>query len=161
MKTKGNKETYTGSHKKTGIAKEPAVAYRSMPVLRNFAIKDDYSLIKKARQGVKTDVFYLLADTIKMPEKTLASIINLSPRTISNYREQEKHLDANYSEHLLKLINLYQFGKEIFGSFEEFDLWLHRPFWNSEEKPINLITTPGGVDLVYEEIEKLALGYPI
>jgi len=160
MKKSGIKKNYNPS-RSGSIATEAAVAYQSMSVLKNFAIQDDYTLIKKARQGLKTDVFYLLADTIKMPEKTLASIINLSPRTISNYREQEKHLDANYSEHLLKLINLYQFGKEIFGSLEEFDLWLHRPFWNSEDKPIDFITTPGGVDLVYEEIEKLALGYPV
>ncbi len=160
MATKGNKKTHKSSRKAT-IASEAAVAYHSFHNLRNFVIKDDYSLIKKARQGLDTNVFYSLANAIKMPEKNLASIINLSPRTISNYREQEKHLDANYSEHLLKLINLYQFGKEIFGSYEEFDLWLNRPFWNSEEKPIDFITTPGGVDLVYEEIKKLALGYPV
>jgi len=156
MKTKGDKKNV-----KATVASEATVAYTSFPVLQKFAIKDDYSLIKKARKGITTDVFYLLAEAIRMPEKTLASIINLSPRTISNYREQEKHLDANYSEHLLKLINLYQFGREIFGSIEEFDLWLHRPFWNSEDKPIDFITTPGGVDLVYAEIEKLALGYSV
>ena len=156
MATKSNKKSDKGN-----TAAEAAVAYQSYPTLRRLSIKDDYMLIKKAQQGVNTDVFYSLADAIKMPEKTLASIINLSPRTISNYREQSKHLDANYSEHLLKLINLYQFGKEAFGNLEEFDLWLHRPFWNSEDKPIDFINTPGGVDLIYEEIEKLALGYPV
>lgn len=151
------------SNQKTGkktIVSEPAVVYRSSR-LSSFVIKDDYSLIKKARHGVDTHVFYSLAEIIKMPEKTLASVINLSPRTISNYREQNKDLDPNYSEHLLKLINLYNLGEEIFGSLEEFTLWLARPFWNSEEKPIDLINTSGGVDLVAEEIEKLAQGYPL
>lgn len=37
-------------------------------------------------------------------------------------------------------------------------LWMNRPFRNSEEKPVDLIATPGGVDLVHEEIEKLAQG---
>lgn len=35
---------------------------------------------------------------------------------------------------------------------------MNRPFRNSEEKPVDLIATPGGVDLVHEEIEKLAQG---
>ena len=96
-----------------------------------------------------------------MPEKTLASMINLSPRTISNYRDQEKELDPIYSEHLLKLINLYNFGKEIFGSLEEFNLWMERPFWSSQEKPIDFVSTSGGVDLIYQEVEKLAQGYPV
>lgn len=142
------------------VAREAAISYSSYPSLRKLSIKNDYTLLKKAREGVGTDVFYSLADAIKMSEKTLASIINLSPRTISNYRDQQKYLDANYSEHLLKLVNLYQYGAEIFGGFEEFDLWLRRPFWDSEDTPLDFITTPGGVDLVHEEIEKLAIGYP-
>lgn len=140
---------------------EAAGVYSARPAFRHFVIKDEYALVKKARSGVKTEVFYSLANAIKMPEKTLASVINLSPRTISNYKEQEKYLDPTYSEHLLKLINLYSFGEEIFGSLEELTLWMNRPFWNSEERPIDLITTSGGVDLVYEEIEKLAQGYSL
>lgn len=146
--------------KSNAEAAESAVMY-TIPVFRNYAIKNEYHLIKKAHEGLKTEVFYALADAIRMPEKMLASVINLSPRTISNYRDQEKALDPNYSEHLLKLINLYDLGEEIFGSFEEFSLWMHRPFFNSAEKPIDLITTPGGVDLVREEVEKLAQGYPV
>lgn len=142
------------------LVAEQAAAYGGLR-LSAFVIKNDYSLIKKARNGVDTHVFYSLAEIIRMPEKTLASVINLSPRTISNYRDQNKKLDPNYSEHLLKLIYLYNLGEEIFGSMEEFSLWLARPFWNSEEKPIDLINSSGGVDLVAEEIEKLAQGYPL
>ena len=141
---------------------EPVATYGvGSSVFNRYSIQDDYKLLKKAREGLKTDVFYLLADAINMPEKTLASVINLSPRTISNYRDQEKGLDPIYSEHLLKLINLYNFGKDIFGNLDEFTLWMNRPFWNSEDKPIDFISTSGGVDLVYEEIEKLAQGYPV
>lgn len=160
MKTKKYPDRNNQENKNS--VEEPIAMYGVQAhVFQRFTIKDDYSLVKKAQKGVETDLFYSLANAIKMPEKTLASIINLSPRTISNYRDQEKYLDANYSEHLLKLINLYDFGKEIFGNLEEFSLWMNRPFWDSEEKPIDFITTSGGVDLVYAEIEKLAQGYPV
>ena len=92
MKTNAQR-SYKSKERATPVA-EPAVAYGS-PSLNHFIIKDDYSLVKKARNGVDTRVFYSLAETIKMPEKTLASVINLSPRTISNYRDQNKDLDAN------------------------------------------------------------------
>ncbi|ACU07880.1 hypothetical protein FIC_01432 [Flavobacteriaceae bacterium 3519-10] len=145
--------------KKT-VVKDAAAAY-GRPILQNFIMKDDYSLVKKAREGIDTKIFYSLAEQIKMPEKTLASVINLSPRTISNYREQNKDLDANYSEHLLKIINLYHLGQEIFGSLDEFTFWLQRPFYNSTEKPMDLMKTVGGVDLIAQEVEKLAQGYPL
>ena len=95
-----------------------------------------------------------------MPEKNLASIINLSARTISNYKEQNKVLEPSYSEHLLKLIALFEKGEEIFGNIDEFNYWLKKPFWNVEQTPIDWLNTPGGVDLLAEELDKLAQGYP-
>jgi hypothetical protein len=43
----------------------------------------------------------------------------------------------------------------------EFNYWLKKPFWNSKETPMEWIITPGGVDLLVEELEKLAQGYPV
>ena len=128
---------------------------------RSFDLGNRHSVVFSARKGVRAKVFYDFAETIKMPEKKLAQIINLSARTISNYRETEKLLEPLYSEHLLKLLSLYNAGEEIFGNIDEFNLWLNKPFWNSDEKPVDWLSTPGGVDLVMEEIEKLAQGYPV
>ena len=159
MMGSNNKKQTPIPAKKT-VVEDAAAAY-GRPILQNFIMKDDYSLVKKAREGIDTKIFYSLAEQIKMPEKTLASVINLSPRTISNYREQNKDLDANYSEHLLKIINLYHLGQEIFGSLDEFTFWLQRPFYNSTEKPMDLMKTVGGVNIIAQEVEKLAQGYPL
>jgi putative toxin-antitoxin system antitoxin component (TIGR02293 family) len=120
----------------------------------------NHVIFASARRGIRTKIFYDFAETIKMPEKNLASIINLSARTISNYKEQKKNLEPLYSEHLLKLIALFEKGEEIFGSIDEFNYWLKKPFWSSKEKPIDWLVTSGGVDLVTDEINKLAQGYP-
>ena len=120
----------------------------------------NHAIFSTARKGVRTKIFYDFAETIKMSERNLASIINLSSRTISNYKEKRKMLEPTYSEHLLKLIALYEKGEEIFGNIDEFNYWLNKPFWKSEEKPIDWLVTTGGVDLVTEEIENLAQGYP-
>lgn len=128
---------------------------------KNFDLVNNHAIVFSARKGVKAKVFYEFADAIKMSEKNLAAIINLSARTISNYKDSEKKLEPQYSEHLLKLIALFNTGEEIFGNIDEFNYWLSKPFWNSEQKPIDWISTSGGVDLVMEEIEKLAQGYPV
>ncbi len=127
----------------------------------HLTIANNYALVSSAHKGVSTKVFYDFADVVKIPEKNLASIINLSARTISNYKEKRKNLDPSYSEHLLKLIALYKKGEEVFGSIDEFNYWLKKPFWNSEQKPIDWLVTSGGVDLIMEEIDKLAQGYPV
>jgi len=127
---------------------------------KDLEIVNNYALVASAHKGLSTKVFYDFADVVKIPEKTLASIINLSARTISNYKEKKKNLEPSYSEHLLKLIALYQKGEEIFGSIDEFNYWLRKPFWNSGQRPIDWLVTSGGVDLIMEEIDKLAQGYP-
>jgi putative toxin-antitoxin system antitoxin component (TIGR02293 family) len=128
---------------------------------RNFDLTNLNAIVSAARKGVKTKVFYDFAETIKIPEKHLASILNLSSRTISNHYQEEKTLAPIYSEHLLKLISLYEKGEAIFGNIDEFNYWLKKPFWNKKTVPFDLIDTTGGVDLIIKELDKLAQGYPL
>ena len=120
----------------------------------------NFEIVLSARKGLQPKVFYDFAEAIKMPEKKLAAIMNLSARTISNYKDSKKRLDPPYGEHLLKLIALFEKGELLFGTIDEFHYWLQKPFWNATEKPVDFLTTSGGVDFVSEELEKLAQGYP-
>lgn len=128
---------------------------------KRLKVSDPYSLVASARKGIKSRVFYDFAATIKIPEKTLAGIINISARTISNYKEQQKPLDPVQGEHLLKLIALYEKGENIFGNIDEFNYWLKKPFWNTKEIPLDWAVTPGGIDLLMKELDRLAEGYPV
>jgi putative toxin-antitoxin system antitoxin component (TIGR02293 family) len=141
----------------------PGIAVKG-PSLRktfkNLSIGNDTRMFTQARAGLSSVIFYQFAQIINMPDKSLAHLLNLSPRTISNYKEKSKSLDPVQSEHLLKLIALYDKGEELFGNIDEFNYWLNKSFWDSPEKPIEWLITPGGVDLVMLEMDRLAYGYP-
>ena len=128
---------------------------------KNLSLHSSQAIVFSARKGLKPKVFYDFAQAIKMPEKILAGILNLSARTISNYREQGRVLEPVHSEHLLKLISLFEKGEDVFRNVDEFNYWIRKPFWNSQETPLDWLNTPGGVDLVIEELDKLAQGYPV
>ncbi len=119
------------------------------------------SLSALARKGVEAEVFYSFADVAHLTDTKLGKLISMHPRTVRNYSDNKKALEPIVSEHLLKLISLYGKGEEILGSVEEFNYWLNKPAPRSKEKPIDLLITPGGVDLVAEELEKMAQGYPL
>lgn len=153
------KKIYKQNENKSTV-EDAAVAYGNS-YYTHFITNNDYSLVKTAQKGIDTNVFYTFADSINMPEKILASMINLSSRTISNYRDQNKFLEANYSEHLLKLISLFEKGKEYLGNIEEFNSWLEKPMWGSEDFPIDFLNTPGGVDLIILRLERMAQGHPV
>jgi putative toxin-antitoxin system antitoxin component (TIGR02293 family) len=118
----------------------------------------NFNIFTYARKGVKPELFYDLALLMNASEKDLADIIHLSPRTIGNYKDSKKMLDPAQSEHLLKLVVLYEKGEELFGNINEFNYWLQKPFWGTREKPIDWLITPGGVDLVIDELTKLTYG---
>jgi putative toxin-antitoxin system antitoxin component (TIGR02293 family) len=124
-------------------------------------LQNGSGIVLAARKGIKPKIFFEFADSINMPEKKLALLINISSRTIHNYKDQQKPLEPIQSEHLLKLIALFGRGEDIFGNIEEFNYWLQKPFWNSREKPIDWLTTPGGVDLVMDELARLSHGYAV
>jgi uncharacterized protein (DUF2384 family) len=70
-------------------------------------------------------------------------------------------MSANGEHSSQELIALNKKGEEVFSSIKEYNYWLKKPFWNSEQKPIDWLITPDGVDLIMEEVDKLAQGYPI
>jgi|SRR5450432_1752564 len=128
---------------------------------QSLGLQNGSGIVFSARKGVKPKIFFDFADSINMPEKKLALLINISSRTIHNYKDQQKPLEPIQSEHLLKLIALFSKGENIFGNIDEFNYWLQKPFWNSKEKPIDWLTTPGGVDLVMDELARLSHGYAV
>lgn len=114
-----------------------------------------------ARKGLTPEVFYSFADISHLTDTKLGKLINMHPRTIRNYSENKKTLEPIVSEHLLKLIALYGKGEEVMGNIEEFNYWLNKPFWNAREKPVDWLVTPGGVDLVSDELDRLSQGFSV
>lgn len=141
-----------------------AGAVNSMEINARFSkmkLDNDFVIVRLARKGVKTSVFYEFARAAKISETHLASIMNVSSRTIKNYQQSKKSLEPVQSEHLLRLINLFLKGEIIFGNVSEFTYWLNKPLWDNEDKPFDWLTTPGGVDIINDELDRLANAYPV
>lgn len=117
------------------------------------------SIVTSAMKGVDVQVFYIFANTIDIPDKYLAEILNTTARTLSNYKELGKPLEPVKGEHLLKLIGLFKKGERIFSTLSEFQHWLSKPRMGSAKPPMELLITPGGVDLVSQELDRIAHGY--
>jgi len=128
---------------------------------RQFKLDDLVEINRIARRGIRASLFSNFANAVNMPEKTLASLMHIHPRTVSNYKLQNRKLNPVESEHLLKLIALYLKGESVFGSISEFSYWLQKPFWNSKETPFEWLITPGGTEIVLQEINRLEQGYTV
>ncbi|MEK6481314.1 antitoxin Xre-like helix-turn-helix domain-containing protein [Catalinimonas sp. 4WD22] len=122
----------------------------------------DFSLIQKAQEGVSIEVFDQLLQDSGLSKNELSQILGIDPRTIDNYRKSTKPFDTLKGELLLKLKELFTLGEEVFGSSEDFKAWLHLPAGEfNNTLPLFLLATSTGVDLVAEQLERIAQGYVV
>jgi putative toxin-antitoxin system antitoxin component (TIGR02293 family) len=50
-------------------------------------------------------------------------------------------------------------GQKVFGNPESFRRWLEKPAYGLDEQiPLDLLQTSGGIDLVMEELDRIAYG---
>jgi hypothetical protein len=143
------------------VARDTKKINQALKRLQALGLNDPHQLLDRARKGAHSTVFYDLALVGNLTENLLASIINISARTILNYAQQGKKLEPAQSEHLLKLVLLFELGITAFGTADEFNIWLNKKFWNAKDAPMDWLITPGGVDMVKAEIEQLMEGYPV
>jgi hypothetical protein len=118
-------------------------------------------IVDKARTGVHVALFYNFAKDIGWNEKDVAQLLNTSPKTFQNYRALAKPLEPITAEHLLKLIDLFKKGERTFAGKENFNQWLQTDFWNGTGQPMKWLNTPGGVDIINEELDNILVGNPL
>ncbi|WKN45128.1 MbcA/ParS/Xre antitoxin family protein [Tunicatimonas pelagia] len=116
-------------------------------------------ILQLARQGVsKQKVGTVMTQTQSSVEE-LATVLGVTVRTARNYRAQEDLLSPQQAEALLKYQKLVQRGETVFGSVEIFKRWLHKPAFGLDgDKPFDLLITSEGLNLVSDEVERIANG---
>lgn len=124
----------------------------------SLSISNNRDISINARTGIDPELFFAALKDFKLSNYQLEQLLHISSRTIQNKIEKKINLGPVHSEHLLKLMALYIKGVELFRTVDEFNHWLNKPFWFSNEKPINWLVTPGGIDAVMDELVKMAYG---
>lgn len=125
-------------------------------------IQDHYTLINNAHQGIEVSYFDRLLEKTGIGKGVLASLLGVDPRTIDNYRKSNKRFDTLEGELLLKLDGLFDFGEEVFEEMSEFMEWLSKNSVGLENRrPLDLLSTSTGVDLVRDELMRIEHGYVV
>jgi len=121
--------------------------------------QDSFALVMTARKGIPAATAFEVAEAYHWPASQLEAVYDLSTKTLRSYSQENKPLSATASEKTLKIIALYQLGVEVFGEAAAFLRWLDKPAHGlDQEVPLRLLETSGGIDLVEEELTRIAYG---
>jgi putative toxin-antitoxin system antitoxin component (TIGR02293 family) len=122
-------------------------------------IANDYVLVSVATEGIPAEVFKRVADLPGLDPEHLAALLDVSVKTVQRHMKEEKKLSPTQSEHLLKIIHLFRQGEEVFGSLPAFERWLSKPAYGLAGKtPLELLQTIVGIELIEEELTRIAYG---
>ena len=143
----------------TAPATPPVAVYS--PALRGLqaTVADSFALVMEARNGVPAKTAFDVAALLKLSADELADLLHTTTKTLRAYREGRKRLGPAASEQVLKLLALARQGEEVFGALPAFRRWLDKPAYGLDNQPpLALLETSGGIDLVADEVARIAHG---
>lgn len=114
--------------------------------------------LKVLKEGLHRNSVNSFIKHSSLTRKQVSKLIHVSERTLQRY-SPDKTIDINSSERLIELTRLFHKGINVFNEKEKFIVWLNRPNKSlANSKPLDLIETSIGIDLVMDELLRIEYG---
>jgi putative toxin-antitoxin system antitoxin component (TIGR02293 family) len=110
-------------------------------------------------QGLPGDALRHLVDNLQVLQKTdsLEKAVGMSLRTFQRHKDTpDKPLNKDQSGRAWKFAEILIKATSVFGSQKQAELWLEEPAMGLDQRrPIDLLATQVGVEIVEEFLERL------
>jgi len=122
---------------------------------RDLSSRIDYIFL--SREGIPMSTFKRIMDFTSLTNKEISDILPVSERQLGRYAE-EHVLRKDISSHLIQLVELFGKGYDLFGK-EKFRLWIRlENLALGNIKPIDILDTPIGIEMVGDIIGRIEHG---
>ncbi|MHB1413569.1 MAG: type II RES/Xre toxin-antitoxin system antitoxin, partial [Thermoleophilia bacterium] len=123
-------------------------------------IKSINDFIELGRQGIKKSAVRHLAASMSLTWRDMAKLLPITERTLQRYQTQ-KLMNQIVSEQALQLAEVVAIGIDVFADRGNFITWLSMPSAAlGGRKPIGLLSSRFGIELVVDELGRIAHGIP-
>lgn len=133
--------------------KEPLIVYAAL---------DDsnaYSLINAIKQGINFSFFERLAKNIPFTMREWSSFLHLSERSLQRYKKDKGTFNSITSEKIIEITMLNKYGIDVFGSQENFNIWLAtKNVALGGIKPKDLLDSSFGIQILKDELTRIEHG---
>ena len=115
-------------------------------------------MINLTRRGLPRRSAETLRENLNISTRELAQMLSISVRTLQRVGEDE-HFNALVSGRLMTIAKVFAHAVDVFESEQRAAEWLKTPCRAlADNRPIELLDTPEGAELVLSEIEAIAYG---
>ncbi|MGN6534075.1 MAG: type II RES/Xre toxin-antitoxin system antitoxin [Ginsengibacter sp.] len=137
---------YNEKEEKPMMAEEPMAVYnlkKNIPSFKNFTFND----------------FKKIADKVDFTQKEWSDILHISERTLQRYGHDNGFFNTGVIDRILQINKVFERGKEVFGSYERFNLWLRdNPYMLEGRLSIHSLASFEGINLILTQIGRIEHG---
>lgn len=113
-------------------------------------------LYAKKVNGQHVDALKTLTD---FNDEVICGWLNISFKTLREYRKPQTTFKENVQEHVLLLLALIKHGLDVFGSTAELDRWLNQKnFYFDNKAPNDYLNTVTGIRFVDDRLTAIEYG---
>jgi putative toxin-antitoxin system antitoxin component (TIGR02293 family) len=144
---------YTETLTNENEVNEPVVNYRSF-------LEDKFLVATAVKRGVTNSLFEEISSYSPFDDQQWSDFLNINLRTLQRYKKESDHtFKPIQSEKIFELAEVINVGHDVFDTHEDFNIWLGSPsVAMGNYKPIELIGTSYGKDLVLAELNRIEYG---
>lgn len=112
------------------------------------------------RQGLPYKAIEIISNKLNRPIKSMLSIFGMPQTTYNKKKSEHALLDSRYSELIVLITELFDFGMEVFNSEEDkFQRWLKKPNLSlGGYSPESLLDSTTGIDEVKFALNRIEYG---
>ena len=143
----------------------PAIYFGGKPdstneILREYKtyFRSPQSKLSAIKRGLSSKALLDLMEVTGTTRMAVAQLLDLTEPTLRKYINAGQGLNIGLSEHILQLFELFDKGMDTFGSLEEFKSWLPKHNIGINDKPIDLLDTITGINIVMNELLRIDHG---
>lgn len=135
------------------VLKEPDVTYPTV-------LKDKLLIATAIKKGVPNKLFEEIKYFSPFDDAQWSVFLDVNIRTLQRYKVAKDHVyKPLHSERIFELAEVVSMGNSVFDSPEHFQIWLNAPSMAlGKEKPVNLLDSSYGKDLVLAELNRIEHG---
>jgi putative toxin-antitoxin system antitoxin component (TIGR02293 family) len=141
---------------------EPATR-RAIELLKPYqaSFKSPTAKLTAIKKGLAAHAIRDLIEISGATQMDLAQILDLTEPTLRKHSRVGKELNTGLSEHILQLFQLFDKGMDTFGSLEEFKSWLRHESVALSARPVEVLDTITGINIVMDELIRIDYGITV
>lgn len=113
----------------------------------------------KISRDISFNDFKKVASKVDFTQKEWADILHISERTLQRYAHNDGSFSSGAMDRIYQIHKVFQRGKEVFGSYQKFNLWLRdNPYMLEGRLSIHSLASIEGIHNVLTQLGRIEHG---